>query len=54
MWTIVDIHDYIIRDCLFCCPYDLGMICTCISPICNLSYDISLEIIEDNYYLSPF
>lgn len=46
MWTNLDIHDYIIRECIFNCPYDLGRICTCMSLTCNLSYDISLDYIE--------
>lgn len=50
MWTILDIHDYLIRDCIFNCHYDLGLICNCMSLVCNLSYDIALEYIEQGLY----
>lgn len=46
MWTLLDIRDYIICDCLFCCYYDLSRLCNCFSVVCNLSYDISLDMIE--------
>lgn len=50
MWTLFDIHEFIIRDCLFHCPYDLGLIVTCLSDTCNLSYNISLDLIEQGIY----
>ena len=50
MCTLLDIHDFIIRECIFNCPYDRGLICSCSSDTCNLSYDISLEMIENGYY----
>lgn len=50
MWTILDIHDFIIRECIFNCPYDRGLIVPCLSYICNLSYYVSLDMIEQGIY----
>ena len=45
MWTLFDIHNFIIRDCLFNCPYEL-----CTNDICNLCYHVSLNMIEQGIY----
>lgn len=47
MWNIDDILAFIVHDCVYNCPYSCKFFSDlCNSDICNLSYDISCDLIS--------
>lgn len=49
MINTVDLAAYVVHECVFNCPYDLGLpVCLCVP--CDLSYHISYDMIMNGLY----